>query len=111
MQISKSMRVTVEPLLAIAVVLAAIAICAKLAMAVLASSADIVGMTNAIGACALVLADDAGVKPSAQCVAAVGNRYPGGLMLESCTSALIPHSQTDGRIAALKIGECLERRA
>jgi hypothetical protein len=76
MQMFKSMRVAFEPLLAIAVVLAAIAIFANLAMAVLASSTDIVGMANAIGACALVLADDAGAEPSAQCVAEVGDRYP-----------------------------------
>jgi hypothetical protein len=109
MQAFRSMKTSVEPLLAMLVVAAGLAACVGLAMAVIVSNADIVGMTDAIGACALVLADDADTEPLLQCVATVGNQHPTSQVLQSCASLMAPHSQTGGRTAGLMLGECLRR--
>jgi hypothetical protein len=85
---------------------AALAGCVGLVMPAFASDAGTFRAKDAPRACQLVMAADADIEQWCQCVAAVGDEHPANAVLLDCASAITWYSQTDGRVAGSKIGEC-----
>ena len=85
-----------------------VTIFAGLPIPAVASNAD-PWTIDAIRACTLVLTHAADTEQWRQCVESVGDQRSNSPVLLRCASAIRWHSQTDGRTAGRKIGECLSK--
>jgi hypothetical protein len=73
--------------------------------------AHLIWSAAAVRACTLVLTGDTDADEWWQCVEAVGDQHPSDTVLLGCADSITWHSQTDGRMAGLKIGACFRKGA
>jgi hypothetical protein len=110
MKIWKSMHGFGGFLTAMALAPAAFAGCIGMTTTATTSDAHLIWTSSAVRACTLVLAGDADMDEWWQCVETVGDQQPANSVLLDCAAAITWHSQTDGRVAGLKIDECFRKR-